>query len=102
MIAMLIGDVSIPGILHMPDFHELLLSAKARWAVIGCDGLLDGMDFLSTGNTLLKSSPTMEAARLLHDQAISRGSEENNLSHCHRHRHRHRFAIVDSIVFIQK
>jgi hypothetical protein len=105
MIAMLIGDVSIPGMLHMPDFYELLLSAKDRRAVIGCDGLLDDMDFLSTGKTLLKSSHTMEAARLLRDQAIWRGWEENNFSHHHhrhRHHHCHQLAIVSLIIFIQK
>jgi serine/threonine protein phosphatase PrpC len=76
-----IGDASIPGMLHVPEFHELLLSEKDRWVVIGCNGLWDDMDLPSIRKTLLRSNSTMAAARLLRDQAFSRGSEDNNLSY---------------------
>jgi serine/threonine protein phosphatase PrpC len=91
-----IGDASIPGMLHMPDFHELLLSEKDRCVVIGCDGLWDDIDFLSTGKTLLRSNPTMESARLLSNQVFSHGSKDNHLNH------RHRLVIVNSVICIQK
>jgi serine/threonine protein phosphatase PrpC len=84
-----IRDASIAGILHVPDFHELLLSEKDRWVVIRCDGLWNDMDFPSIGKTLLKSNSTMDAAKLLRDQALSRGSDDNDLAskrseNCHR------------------
>jgi serine/threonine protein phosphatase PrpC len=72
-----LGDIDVPGVSHVPEFYEWQLGERDRWIVLGCDGLWDDMDFGSTGKTLLKSKSTMEAARLLRDQAFSRGSEDN-------------------------
>lgn len=72
-----LGDPDVPGVSHVPEFYDLQLTDRDRWIVLGCDGLWDDMDFISTGKTLLKSRSSMEAARLLRDQAFSRGSEDN-------------------------
>jgi serine/threonine protein phosphatase PrpC len=72
-----LGDIALPGLSHTPDFHELRLGADDRWIVIGCDGLWDDMDAAATGRALLRSKSPMEAARLLRNQAFSRGSEDN-------------------------
>jgi serine/threonine protein phosphatase PrpC/Leucine-rich repeat (LRR) protein len=72
-----LGDPDVKGMSQVPDFHEIVLAERDRWVVIACDGLWDDIDNESAAKTLLRSRSPGEAARLLRDQAFSRGSEDN-------------------------
>jgi serine/threonine protein phosphatase PrpC len=72
-----LGDAEISGMSHIPDFYEIPLPDRGGWIVLGCDGLWDDVDPAAAGQTLLRARSPKEAARLLRDQAYSRGSEDN-------------------------
>ena len=72
-----VGDFQVKGLDHVPEFIECDFEPDDRWLVVACDGLWDDVDNVSCGETLLRANNCHEAASILRDQALSRGSEDN-------------------------
>ena len=69
-----IGDLSQPGITHIPDIYQLDLTHQHKILILGCDGLWESMTNIEAVTEVLKlfneGYPAHEVTKLLIDKSV--------------------------------